>query len=162
MDKETFIREVKSRERQMYRIARSYSLSDAECCDVVQESLMRAWAKRGTLRDESVFGSWLIRILINECKSALRKRAKIVYLQEFPDIPVEADFLHDDELERALFALPEKFRVPLVLNTLDGYTLKEIAGILQLPEGTVKSRVSRAKKRLQRLFAQEVDDDEAY
>lgn len=162
MDKLTFTEEVKARERQMYRIARSYSLSDADCCDVVQEALLRAWTKLDTLRNEAVFGTWLISILVNECKTALRKRAKLVQLSEFPDIAAKDEEKPDPALESALFSLPTKYRVPLVLNALDGYTMREIAQMLRLPEGTVKTRISRAKKRLQATLVQEVDGDEKY
>lgn len=52
-------------------------------------------------------------------------------------------------LRTALFALPEKYRVPLVLNLLEGYTLREIAAMLSLPVGTVKTRIARAKQKLE-------------
>lgn len=162
MDKVTFTQEVKMRERQLYRIARSYSLSDADCCDAVQEALMRAWAKKDTLRDEAAFGTWLIRILMNECKTTLRKRSKIIYVAEFPDIAIQVEEAPDPMLEKALLQLPTKYRIPLMLNALDGYTLCEIGHILRIPEGTAKSRVSRAKQRLRKIITQEVHDDEKY
>ena len=52
-------------------------------------------------------------------------------------------------LRTAWFALPEKYRVPLVLNLLEGYTLREIAAMLSLPVGTVKTRIARAKQKLE-------------
>lgn len=76
MDRLTFINEVKARERQLYRIARSYLSAEADCADAVQEALTRAWARRETLRDDTLFGTWLTRILINECKTALRRRRR--------------------------------------------------------------------------------------
>ena len=57
-------------------------------------------------------------------------------------------------LRAALFSLPEKYRIPLTLNLLEGYTLQEIAGLLSLPLGTVKTRIARAKQKLE----QEVSD----
>lgn len=162
MDKVTFMDEVKARERQMYRIARSYGLADADCCDAVQEALLRAWARRDTLRNEAVFGTWLIRILINECKTALKKRSKTVLMAELPEYAAQMEEEADPALEHALFALPAKYRIPLVLNVLDGYTMREIAHMLTLPEGTIKSRVSRAKKKMGATLMQEVNGDETY
>lgn len=57
-------------------------------------------------------------------------------------------------LRAALFNLPEKYRIPLTLHLLEGYTLQEVAGLLSLPLGTVKTRVARAKQKLE----QEVSD----
>ncbi len=160
MDKQTFTDEVKARERQLYRVARSYLANDADCADAVQEALARAWAKRHTLREEALFGTWLTRILINECKTSLRKLRRTVPMAEPPDAGRGSPPEPDTGLRGALFGLEVKYRVPLVLSVLDGYTLREIAGLLHLPEGTVKTRVSRAKQQLRKTITQEVSGDE--
>ena len=160
MDRLTFINEVKARERQLYRIARSYLSAEADCADAVQEALTRAWARRETLRDDTLFGTWLTRILINECKTALRRRRRAIPMAKPPEAGQEPPPEPDAGLRNALFNLPVKYRVPLVLSVVDGYTLREIAGLLHLPEGTVKTRVSRAKQPLRKTMTQEVSGDE--
>ena len=62
-------------ERRLYRISRTILSSDADCQDALQEALIRAWMRRGSLRNEGAFDAWLIRILINECR-ILARRAK--------------------------------------------------------------------------------------
>lgn len=154
MDKETFTRLALERQRQLYRIAVSYTASSADAEDAVQEALLRAWSRRHTLRDPAHFGTWLTRILINECKTLLRRRKRQSTMPELPEIAVAPPDEQAMMLRNALFALPDKYRVPLVLFLLEGYSQQEIASMLILPLSTVKTRVARAKKMLE----QEVSD----
>ena len=147
MDKETFSTLVHEQQRQLYRIAVSYTASSADAEDAMQEALLRAWKRRDTLRNPAYFGTWLNRILINECKTLLRKRQ--LPTADLPNLAAPPPDEQAMALRTALFALPEKYRVPLVLNLLEGYTLREIAAMLSLPVGTVKTRIARAKQKLE-------------
>ena len=139
MDKETFSTLVHEQQRQLYRIAVSYTASSADAEDAMQEALLRAWKRRDTLRNPAYFGTWLNRILINECKTLLRKRKRQLPTADLPNLAAPPPDEQAMALRTALFALPEKYRVPLVLNLLEGYTLREIAAMLSLPVGTVKT-----------------------
>lgn len=156
MDKERFTQLAMVQQRRMYRIAVSYTASSADAEDAMQEALLRAWSKRHTLRDEALFATWLTRILINECKTLLRKRKHQTTVADWPVLAAPPEDEQAATVRRALFALPEKYRMPLVLNLLEGYTLKEIAGMLGLPLNTVKTRAARGKKMLE----QEVSNHE--
>ena len=68
MNRTDFILRVRGCERRLYRVARTMLRSDADCEDAVQEALLKAWSKLGSLREEQFFETWLIRILINECR----------------------------------------------------------------------------------------------
>lgn len=149
MDKETFSALVREQQRQLYRIAISYTASSADAEDAMQEALLRAWKRRDTLRNPAYFSTWLNRILINECKTLLRKRKRQFPTSDLPNLAVPPPDEQAMALRTALFALPEKYRVPLVLNLLEGYTLREIAAMLSLPMGTVKTRIARAKQKLE-------------
>lgn len=149
MDKETFSTLVHEQQRQLYRIAVSYTASSADAEDAMQEALLRAWKRRDTLRNPAYFSTWLNRILINECKTLLRKRKRQLPTADLPNLAAPPSDEQAMALRTALFALPEKYRVPLVLNLLEGYTLREIAAMLSLPVGTVKTRIARAKQKLE-------------
>lgn len=149
MDKETFSALVRGQQRQLYRIAVSYTASSADAEDAMQEALLRAWKRRDTLRNPAYFSTWLNRILINECKTLLRKRKRQLPTSDLPNLAAPPPDEQAMALRAALFALPEKYRVPLVLNLLEGYTLREIAAMLSLPVGTVKTRIARAKQKLE-------------
>ena len=86
MDKQTFSDEVRRMERSLYRVAMSYTGNAPDAADAVQEALLRAWNRRGTLRDEQYFGTWLMRILINESKTLLRRRRRVLPMAQPPII----------------------------------------------------------------------------
>lgn len=162
MDKQFFTQEVKQAERSLYRIARSYLTTDADAADAVQEALTRAWAGRDTLREQKYFRTWLTRIVINACKDELKKRRRAKALPAMPEPVQNAPAERDDELRGALQTLGPKYRVPLALFYLDGYTIVEISKLLSLPQGTVKNRLFRAKQKMRTYYqSEEVFGDEA-
>lgn len=164
MDEKYFIEQVRLQERSLYRIAISYLRRDADAADAVQDALLKAWEKRNTLRQPEYFGTWLTRILINTCKVKLRRSLKEISLQE-SEIPSPGFDAPEDAMviRKALFELDIKHRIPLVLYYLDGPPIKDIAHALQLPSGTVKSRLSRGKNIMrQKLHDMEVFEDEPF
>lgn len=145
MDKEEFTRAVLEYESTLYRVAKSMLGSEADCADAAQNALLRAWEKQHTLRDTAYFKTWLTRILINECRAMLRQRARYA--------PLEAEAAEGEiapegggELYEAVMGLDEKYRLPVVLHYIEGFKTAEIAAMLRLPEGTVKTRLRRARE----------------
>jgi len=149
---------------------------DAE--DLVAEAVTRAWANRWSLKDAERFRPWLFRILTNVFLSECRKRAARptadaavddigetdVSFSLFEELHQpfllwwsnpEKEFLNKllrEDLERAVDALPETFRTVVVLAELEGLAYGEIAGILGVPVGTVRSRLARARGQLQKAL----------
>ena len=145
MDKEEFTRAVLEYESTLYRVAKSMLGSEADCADAAQNALLRAWEKQHTLRDTAYFKTWLTRILINECRAMLRQRARFVPLEEEAaegEIAPE----RDSGLYEAVMGLDVKYRVTFVLYYIEGFRTREIASMLKLPEGTVKTRLRRARE----------------
>lgn len=145
MDKEEFTRAVLEYESTLYRVAKSMLGSEADCADAAQNALLRAWEKQHTLRDTAYFKTWLMRILINECRAMLRQRARFAPLEEEAaegEIAPE----RDSGLYEAVMGLDVKYRVPFVLYYIEGFRTREIASMLKLPEGTVKTRLRRARE----------------
>lgn len=154
VDEQTFVREVTAMERTLYRVSRSMLPSWHDCADAVQEAVSKAWEKRARA-EAAWFRPWLIRILINECHNLQRQRKRMIPMAEVPE---EASIQPPDPaLRDALRALPEKLRLPLILNCLEGFTVRETARLLGIPEGTVKWRLYKARERLR----SELDDTEA-
>jgi len=132
----------------LYRVSYSQLSQSCDRDDAVQECLCKAWQKRLQLRDERFMQTWVIRILINECRNIQKKRGRELPLHELPEraAPQDADHaLHD-----ALLALDETLRLPILLHYIEGFSIKEIARILRLPQGTVKSRMLRGRRELQK------------
>ena len=147
-----FIQRVRACERRLYRVARTMLPQECDCEDAVQEALLRAWDRRETLRQEAYFDTWLIRILINQCKTFYRRRPpEPAELTE--DIPQATS--EETPLLEALMALPRKQRVALELHYIEGYSVAETARILRLPEGTVKWRLKRGRELLKQSLNRE-------
>ncbi len=143
MNSADFSRQVLDMESMLYRVAYGLLLNQTDCGDAVQEALLRAWEKRHTLRDEALFRTWLTRILINECYSMLRGRKRSVLLDAAPEPTAPADA--DSGLHDAIARLERKLRLPVVLHYMEGYSVAEVASMLRLPTGTVKTRLSKAR-----------------
>jgi RNA polymerase sigma-70 factor (ECF subfamily) len=112
----------------------------------VQETLVKAWFNRHRLRDARYFQTWVIRILINECRNIQRKLKKTEPLANIPPAPPPDE--DAEALREALMRLDIKYRLPVVLYYIEGFNTKEIAGMLGIPKGTVTWRMARARKLL--------------
>lgn len=146
MTSEEFSERIIAFMQTLYRV--SYSQLSQKCDreDAVQECLFKAWQKRHQLKDERFMQTWVIRILLNECHNIRHKKRRETTLENVPDLVAPADA--DKEIHDALLDLEEALRLPIILHYIEGYTVKEIAKILRLPQGTVKSRMSRGRNRL--------------
>ena len=150
MDRAEFARRVLAMENRLYRVSRGLLREPQDQMDAVQEAIARAWERRDSLRKPQFFETWLTRILINACCDQLRQHRRVVPMEELPEqtAPESAN----PELRDALDALERELRLPGVLCYMEGYRIREVAQILELSEGTVKSRLARAKKELRRLL----------
>ena len=158
MEEERFVSEVRAMERTLYRVARGYLRTWDECADAVQEALCKAWDKRKRV-DESYFRPWLTRIVINECHNIGRRKKRLIPVAEPEREPVPEPVL--PELADALDTLPEKLRLPLTLHYLEGFSVEEIARILRIPAGTVKSRLHQARNQLRVQWLETEGDETA-
>lgn len=147
-----FIQRIRACERRLYRVAHTMLPQACDCEDVVQEALLRAWDRLDTLRQESYFETWLIRILINQCKTFYRRRPPEP-AELTGDIPQSQE--DQSPLLEALMNLPHKQRVALELHYIEGYSVAETAKILRLPEGTVKWRLKKGRELLKAELTRE-------
>jgi RNA polymerase sigma-70 factor (ECF subfamily) len=134
---------------------------DAE--DVAQEAFLRAYQSFSRLRDRDRFRAWLVRITwrlaLDRIRAARRREARetAVMVQEMNSPPrtvedVRAAREFELRLARALDELPEKLRVVVLLGAIEGRDTREVGRLLDLPEGTVKSRLFHARKKLAEML----------
>lgn len=154
MDNQEFQDRVRACERRLYATAYLLLHVTADCEDAVQEAVLRAWQRLPGLQNPQFFETWLTRIVINECKSQLRRRSRRGEMELSPRLA--APVSPEPELHAALTALKWKYRVVLTLKYIDGYTIEEIARILTLPRGTVASRLDQAKRLLRAQMKGEI------
>jgi RNA polymerase sigma factor (sigma-70 family) len=146
--------------RPMYKFAFSLVRSEADACDLTQQTFY-VWAKRGhQLRDESKVKSWLFTTLHREFLRTRRRQTRFPHEQfdeAAPELPTTApttvNQLDSAAAVDALGRLDELHRAPLALFYLEECSYKEIAEILEVPIGTVQSRIARGKAQLQQIVA---------
>lgn len=153
MDKKTFGHLVLANEADLYRIAKAILKKDEDCADAAQEAITKAFEKLHTLKNDAYAKTWLIRILIHECYRIAGRKGREVFLEEqSAQVPEKRDY---ESLYEALYALRPEFRVVLVLHYLEGYQIREIAEMLEISQGTVKSRLSRGREKMKALLSEE-------
>ena len=150
-DQKAYERLIIPLENKMYRVSRSVLFHDADCSDAIQETLVRVWRKISQLKDSTLFEPWLMRILVNECyKQAKRNKQNISFnddlLFEVKESSGDIDLSMD--LRRIIDTLPRHERMVIVLYYTLGYKVKDVADILNIPTGTVKSQLSRGRTHL--------------
>jgi len=152
MDEQTFAAAVWQQENTLYRIAFSVLHNDADCADALQDALMRAWRNLDSLKDEQAFRGWMARIVINCSRDILRRRKfRTVEL----DDTVPAPIVDDQPLAEALASLAEGLRLPITLHYMEGMSVNEVARVMRLPQGTIKNRLFRGRKKLAAFMNEE-------
>lgn len=134
----------------MYRFALYTLRNTADAEDVVSETVMDAFASIRKLRSEDAFRSWIFRILTNKCKEKLREYTKkTVPLDELEQSNFKSDGFEDKVMtQKTFFELPEEERLIIGMHLFCGYKSREIAEILHMNENTVRSKESRALKKM--------------
>ena len=143
------------------RVARAVLGNPEDADDAAQDAMLSALVKLDQYDPRRPFGPWLLRIVANAATDRRRRRtvrrvepldAALTAGGPRPDTTAERRAL-GDRLRQALAELPERRRVAVVLFDVDGYSHAEIAAVLGIPEGTVRSEVFHARRRLRALLA---------
>jgi RNA polymerase sigma-70 factor (ECF subfamily) len=146
----------------LYQFAFSLTRDEAEACDLVQQ-VFCIWAKKGhQLRDTTKVKTWLFTTLYREFLGWRRKRTRFPHIEleqanaELPMVsPPSVNRLDTEQVLVALAQLDEVYRAPVALFYLQDYSYNEIAAVLEVPLGTVKSRLARGLGRLHQLMTGE-------
>jgi len=155
LDEETFVQKIAEHRRKLYGIAFSYLHNEADALEALQEASCKAWIKRHMLKEDAAFLPWMIRILINCCMDELRKRKRVIPSENVGEERFEESRMVSSrriDLDRALARLPDKYRHVIILKYYHDMTLTEVARVLKKPEGTVKTWLHKALKRMRELL----------
>lgn len=142
--------------RQLYRLAQVTSRNPEDAADALQDAMLSAHRTASSFRHDASVSSWLYRIVVNSCLDRLRRNRFQVTDQLEDDLHPIGDPTHRIDtalvVERALLRLPVEQRAVVVAVDMQGYSVAETARLLGVPEGTVKSRCSRARAKLARTL----------
>ena len=155
-DREAFELIVVAKGEPLFRTALAILGNEADARDATQEAFIASWHSFSRLRDVERFDAWMGRILINECRMALRRRRRVreVAVDETID-QSDRNFApspptHSPDFDDAFARLSVDQRAILVLHHLHGYGVRELGAWLGIPSGTVKWRLSRARNALRK------------
>jgi len=133
----------------MFKIAMSILNNKDDADDIVCDTVVKAYENIYKLNNCKFFKTWIIRMVINRANDVYRSRNKIVYLYDVNEPQHEDKYdLGDDELNEAVAGLALEYRTVITLHYYQDMKIKEIASVLQIPQGTVKWRLSKAKSLL--------------
>ena len=127
---------IRREQESLYRMAFLYTRNEEDALDALQEGILKAYTHRKTLRKPEHFKTWLMRIVINSAQDLMKKRRPAAEWDEL------------EELSAPEGLPPEPTQQLLKLRYFDGLSNREIANQLEVPEGTVAVRLSRARERL--------------
>ncbi|MBP3800765.1 MAG: sigma-70 family RNA polymerase sigma factor [Clostridia bacterium] len=141
-------------QKDLYCIAKMKIKNENDIEDIIQETMLSAYTNLKKLKNNKFFKTWIIRILLNNCKK-FYKRKNFKSLDDkdgIEKIPTNEIDLATIEFENFISFLPEEERTILTLYYSLNYTTKEIAQILQKREGTICSKISRAKVKIKEKY----------
>jgi len=146
--------------RYAYRLLGNQEQAD----DLTQETFIKAYQNIGQLGGEPNLSAWLYRIASNGCLDALRRRKRISWLPMLANGEKDDEFAQEDfapqvaeaqAVRKVLVEMPPHLAMTLVLRTVEGFSCEEIAEIMNVPKGTVFSRLARAREQFARLYTRQ-------
>ena len=146
----------------IYKTAKAILKDEDDVCDAVQDTALSIYKNIKNLKNEKYLKTWIIRITINKCYDIITKRK--LNEEKISKTKVNINEVHSDfdktviqktDLENALNSLEEDLKIITVLYYYDDLSIKEISDIMNIPKGTVKSRVFRARERLYEMLSKE-------
>lgn len=151
-DTDAFLELMEQNSQAMYKVAWAVLKNNEDVADAVQDTILTCYEKLHTLRKPELFKTWMTRILLNHCYQ-IRNHYKSLNMEaDMPEVSFYDNSLAELEFKQMLNRLDEKYRVVLVLFYVEELKISEIAGILGINENTVKTRLSRAKEKVKKLY----------
>lgn len=178
-DIDAFEELIKDYKKMAYNIALRVLRNKEDAEDISQEALIKVFKNINTFNMKSSFKVWLYRIVMNTCLDFKRKKSIISYsidkplendesemMQEIADNTYNPDVVIQNELESQMLyesidSLDDDFRIVIVLRDLQGLSYKDIASVLSCNEGTVKSRLNRARNKLKEIITKKMSNIES-
>lgn len=159
-DDEAFYALVQSRKEILYRTAYAYVKNEEDSLDILSETTYKAYKSIKKLKSPEYFNTWITRILINCAVDFIRKRKRIVFIED-ESMPADAaeDIEREDiiDVNNSIDKLDVKLKTIIILKYFHDMTLKEISEMLEMPLGTVKTYLNKALKIMRADLIEEVE-----
>jgi RNA polymerase sigma-70 factor, ECF subfamily len=148
LSKDSFIELIQENKLSLYRLSKSILKNEADIQDAMSETIIKAYVNIHKLRLMYNFKPWIMKILVNECYNIIRKHKKVELTDDFSAYEGSYEDKTENNLMFYVNQLEDEFKSVIILFYYDDISIKSISAILNISEGTVKSRLSRAKVKL--------------
>lgn len=152
INKDTFIELIQENKISLYRLSKSILKNEADVEDAISETILKAYTNIHKLKAPESFKAWLMKILVNECYSIIKKNKRIQLEEDFTTYEGVNEVNDGDNLMPYINKLEDTFKAVVILFYYEDLSIKSIGKILKVPEGTVKSRLKRAKLKLKNMM----------
>ena len=150
--REEFVRLAQLYTDTVFRLAFSFLKSRPDADDVTQTVLLRLYETDKTFEDDVHVRNWLLRVTVNECRKRWRSPWSRMECYEDAAAGLTFEDQRCSDLFQAIMSLDQKYRTVIILHYYEGYAVAEIAGILGIPQGTVGTRLRRAREQLRQYL----------
>lgn len=148
IDKIEFTKLIEENKLPLYRLAKSIVKNEHDVQDAVNEAIVKSYENLGRLKSRESFKPWIMRILVNECYSLLNRKKKVKLEENMAVYDICYKENDSYELMGEIKKLQLEYRTVLILFYYEDMSIKSISEVLSISQGTVKSRLSRAKAKL--------------
>jgi RNA polymerase sigma factor (sigma-70 family) len=155
-DGEAFVELMEQHKQSMFKIAFAYLKREEDAADAVSETILDCFEHLGSLKETRYFSTWLVRILINNCKDILKHSQKVVSMDALEGLEPSQMSRENREFLEYLEPLAQEERMAMILFYVWGFRTREIAQIMNQKESTVKSRLLRGRERIKQAFFPEL------
>lgn len=158
-ERQIFESAVEAYSESMYRVAFRFAGNRQQAEEIVQETFVGAWRNIDQLKDLSKMKAWLFGVLRNQCYKSIAQKERYSAEPLLEDMVSTADPSCDlnNVVQTAISQLPEEQRMPLLLVAMEGWSTKEAAKLLEIPHGTVLSRLKRGRDKLKQILIREYE-----
>ncbi|MCH5138654.1 sigma-70 family RNA polymerase sigma factor [Clostridiaceae bacterium UIB06] len=151
-DPKAFSKLIKYYEKDIYRISKAMVKNDDDALDCIQDTILKAYENIKRLKKEEYFKTWLIRILINTCNNLIIARKRNITYIEISEHNQQITEFEKIEIKSVIEKLDDELRTLVMLYYYEDMTIKDMGTTLEIPEGTIKSRLSRARTQLKKFL----------
>lgn len=156
-NKEAFSELINTHKMDMYKLGKSILRDDNDIADAMQETIYNAYKHITTLKNIDGFKPWLLRIMVNKCNDILRKKEKLIPVDSIKEEGFKEKYeVHNEYIYEAIGTLEDELKILVMLYYCEDMSVEDISKKIKIPKGTVKSRLSRARKRLYECLKEEV------
>ncbi len=158
---QNFTELIEKNKIKFYKTAKIILKNDDDCYDALQEALICIYKSYEQLNNKEYFSTWATRIVINKCYDLLRKNRKnIISFEENYESEIQSSKYDEYDIDqygiqKAIECLNDDLKLIIILYYYDDFSIKEISKIVEIPEGTVKSRLSNARNILKKELKKE-------